>query len=145
MSNLPEDLMDLVFFPDMDAKLLALSQLAEKEDWGYRSTPERRKLPVLFNYLVYTYKRLVQEEKIEYSTDKQQLCFNTGLVTEKQEEIFVVASTNRIPDRQPWHFTAWCKRSANELRGFQNLPEVAEYYLDPSVLVFDLSPSWCLI
>lgn len=133
----PEQLLDLVFIPDLNQKFADLAQLVEPEDWGYRNTVEPRPNPVLFNYIVFTYKKLVSEGKIEISTDGQNLCFNTGLVTENQEEVLFLAKVNRIPDRQHWHFSGWFKKSANELRGFSTLPDIAEYYSDPSVLLFD--------
>ena len=93
--------------------------------------------PVLFNFVVYTFKRLVEEDKVEFSDNRQQVCFNTGLVTTNQEEIFFLGSANRVQNRQPWYFDGWFKRSAHQLSNFSSLPDLAEYYTDPASLVFD--------
>ncbi|MCB1330411.1 MAG: DUF3825 domain-containing protein [Maritimibacter sp.] len=137
MPEFTDRLLDLAFIPDADGRFEELAELAEEEDWGYRNSPEPRPNPVLFNYIVFTYKRLVEEHKVEISPDGQSITFNTGLVTENQEEIFFLGNVNRIPDRQPWHFQGWYKRSAQELSVFPTLPDLAEYFSDPSVLVFD--------
>lgn len=138
MDAFPDRLQDFVYIPDTDAKFENLKSLAEPEDWGYRISAEPRPNPVLFSYVVFTYRRLAEERKIEYSEDRAQLCFNTGLVTKNHEEIFLLASANKLQGKQPWFFSGWHKRSANELRGFSHLPDIAEYFTDPSVLVFDL-------
>ena len=134
----PEKLFDLVYFHEMDKKLDELSSLAEKENWDYQYTKTNQNKPVLFNYLQYTYQRLSQEEKIEISSCGQWLTFNTGLVTDNQESIFILCekSSHHSP-RAPWLFKAWKRKGEYEMQKFQTLPDMAHYFDDPSLLVFD--------
>jgi hypothetical protein len=135
----PEALFDLVFIPRIDDRLGELAAMAEPEEWGYRNasgSPHR--LPILHNYLHHTYSRLAQEGKIAVSDDGQLISFNTGLVTSNQEPIFLLANHNHLPDaRQPWHFQYWRRRGEHELTRFSELPDMAHYFDDPSVLVLD--------
>jgi hypothetical protein len=137
MPDFPDELMNLAYFPLRDERIGDLAQLAEPEDWGYRHTDSPYPKPILFNYISYTYKRLREQDKVCLSDDGQALIFNTGLVTPNQEEIFCLMDVNRIPDRQPWHFKSWSKRSSYELGNFSALPEIATYFDDPAVLVLD--------
>jgi hypothetical protein len=85
MTVWPESLRDLVFIPRIDERLDELAALAEPEEWTWHSTPATRPKPVLFSYLLQTYKRLAEEGKIVVSGDGTQLTFNTGLATPNQE------------------------------------------------------------
>jgi hypothetical protein len=137
MSDFPEDLMDLAFFPRREELLDELAHLAEPEDWEYRNSPNAQPKPILWNYIAHTYKRLRDQDRVHLSEDGQALVFNTGLVSANQEDIFCLFSVNRIPDRQPWHFKSWSKRNSPELGKFASLPAIATYFDDPSVLVLD--------
>lgn len=137
MTDFPDDLMDLCFFPRREELLDQLAALAEHEDWDYRYTPNVQPKPILWNYLSHTYKRLRDQERVHLSEDGQALVFNTGLVTNNQEEIYCLMDVNRIPDRQPWHFKNWSKRNSADLGKFTALPAIATYFDDPSVLVLD--------
>jgi len=134
----PDILFDLAFIPRMDEKLQELAALAEPEEWAYHHGGSVHPKPNLYNYLLYTYKRLAEEEKIAISGDGQELTFNTGLVTPNQEPIFALFNQNRWPNApQPWHFHAWVRKGHSELNQFAHLPEMAHYVDDPAVLVFD--------
>jgi len=80
---------------------------------------------------------LAEENKVEVSDDGQRVSFNTGLVTQNQEAIFAIFNHNTIPDRQPWHFQCWCRKGQHDLTSFSHLPDMAHYFDDPSLLVFD--------
>lgn len=134
----PEKLFDLVYFNEMDKKLDILASLAETEDWDYQLTQTTQNKPVLFNYLQYTYQRLAQEEKVEVSIDGQWLTFNTGLVTNNQEPIFLLCEKSSHPTpRAPFYFKSWKRKGEYEMQKFQTLPDMAHYFDDPSLLVFD--------
>ncbi|WP_367304963.1 DUF3825 domain-containing protein [Actinobacillus suis] len=129
-------------FPDIDKSLTDLSTLAEYEDWDYKNTQSSRKLPVLYNYIQYTYTKLAQEGKLEISIDGQYLTFNTGLVTSNQEPIFAFCSTNRNTPKNgnklsPWYFNGWKRKGEFEMQKFTLLPDMAHYFDNPSDLVFD--------
>lgn len=138
-STWPDALYDLVFIPRIEDRLEELARIAEPEEWHYQNTPTDHRVPILFNYLRYTYARLAEEEKIAVSDDGQCIVFNTGLVTPNQEPLYLFANQNRLSDaRQPWHFQEWCRRGENELVRFSQLPDMAHYFGDPAGLVFDL-------
>jgi hypothetical protein len=138
MSNWTDKLFDLIYIPVMDEKLDELANLAESENWDYQNTDSKNKLPVLFNYIQYTYSRLAQENKITISDDGQCLTFNTGLVTPNQEPIFAFANTNRNHDSNVnWFFQGWRRRGEYDMTKFSSLPDMAHYLDSPSALVFD--------
>jgi hypothetical protein len=138
-NKFPEWLFDLIYFPDADSKWKDLKIDAEEEDWGGIEEDENgHVLPMLHNYLSYTYKRLAQQGKIEISKDGQYLSFNTGLVSRNQEPIFCYCSVNRNEGAsQPWFFNGWKKKGEYVMTSFDDLPEMAEYIDDPSVLIMD--------
>ncbi|BCN93243.1 hypothetical protein THMIRHAM_10280 [Thiomicrorhabdus immobilis] len=138
MAIWPDRLFDLIYFPVMDDKLDELAALAEPESWDYQNTESTRHKPVLFNYIQYTYSKLVEENKIVLSDDGQAITFNTGLVTPNQEAIFAYATTNRNQgSTSPWFFNDWKRKGEHELTKFSDLPDMAHYFDDPSTLVFD--------
>lgn len=134
----PEDLYDFAYITALDNRLDELAAEAEPEDWAYQHSESERQLPVLWNYIRYTYRRLREEEKIAMSDDGKNACFNTGLVTEHQEPIFASFEANEIPDRQPWFLKGWLRKGSSELNRFGQLPDIAHYFDDPSCLVFDV-------
>lgn len=136
--DLPESLMQFALIPRIDEKIAELAAMAEPEDWAYTNTPSDRDNPVLYNYLRYTYKRLAEEKKIAVSQDEKWCCLNTGLVTPNQEPIYAVFQENRFDDRESfWHFSCFCRRGEHALSRFSSLPEMANYFDDPSLLLFD--------
>lgn len=136
MTDFPDNLFDLAYLPGHSDGFPELADLAEDEDWNYKFTENSQTNPILTNYISYTYKRLVEENKIAVSRDGQNLCFNSGLVTENQEEIFAFFGANR-KESQPWYLIGWRKSSANDLSSFSKLPDLASYFDDPSTLLFD--------
>ena len=73
---------------DWDSRLQVLAGLAEKERWTYRSVPDPSPLPVLASYIRYTFLRVHEQGKV--TETGRFSCFNTGLLTPNQEEIFGV-------------------------------------------------------
>lgn len=137
MTEWPEDLFEFAFMPDRDQRLDELAHIAEQEDWRYQHTQTEHVHPILFNFIRYTYRRLAKEQKIALSDDGQHSCFNTGLVTAHQEPIFASFETNRLEEAQPWYFKGWFRRGQRELNRFAELPDIAQYFEDPSCLVYD--------
>lgn len=123
------------WIPDIDNQLASLATMAMQEDWSYRHTADHRPRPVLFSYFVHTFERIEEQDKIV--TQDDWACFNTGLVTPNQEEIFALFQKNRVPDRQPWYFQKFCSESDRALIQFAHLPEIATYFDDPSELLYD--------
>jgi cold shock CspA family protein len=138
-------------FADMGNEEVWLKQLAAKaeyEDWTYRFTPNPCSNPILRSYLIYTFARLEAEseardepdKKIQFGDDggRRYACFNTGLVTEDQEQIFALFGENSRPADAPWRLDGFYAESEVPLLGkFKRLPELANYFDDPSVLLYD--------
>ena len=142
MNTWPEKLFDFAFIPlgpmSVSSNLQALCDLAEDEDWGYHHVgPAEHEHPVLYQYVKSTYERVAEEGKIELSEDDQFACFNTGLVTNNQEPIFASFEENRKEDAMPWYFKGWYRKGQWELNKFPKLPDMANYFDDPSCLVLD--------
>lgn len=109
--------------------------MAMAELWDYQQSPSGR-LPILYNYLHHTFKKVLEEGKVLFEAESA--VFDTGLVTENKEEIYGYFQINRHPTSTvKWFFAGWKKKSARELTRFANLPDVANYFRDPSDLIFD--------
>ncbi|MEW6530382.1 MAG: DUF3825 domain-containing protein [Thermodesulfobacteriota bacterium] len=137
MEPWPSDLFAFAWIPEINAQLQKLAGKAEEEDWSYHHTASEYPLPILYNYVRYTYRRIAEERKIALSEDGQFACFNTGLVTDHQEPLFASFEINRKEGAQPWFFKDWFRRGQRELNIFPELPDMAHYFDDPSCLVLD--------
>lgn len=151
--------------PYWESKIAFLATISP-EPWDYlNSDPENRFLPVLSNYLYYTFSRLRKEERLynekriaiattEYSyRDKKTkkllkkeiecACFNTGLATKYQEEIFAYFSKNALKKTKidpDWVLNKFCKSSDHEMSAFLEKPEWANYFKemeDHSDILYD--------
>ena len=139
MDTWPADLFDFAWFPSRDEKIKELAEQVELEDWDYHNHKTEYERPILFNYIRYTYSRLAEEKKINLSENGDSACFNTGLVTANQEPVYASFETNRWEDaKQQWFFKGWFRRGRWELNRFSQLPDLAHYFDEPSVLVFDI-------
>lgn len=116
-----------------------LATLAEPEDWDYRYTQSSTPLPVLANYLKYTFLRLQETGKLvetEYR-GRRTVGFNTGLVTPNQQQIFAVFSEQ---SSQPGRFQLdeFLPEGRRMLEIFgADEPPLARYFDDPTDLLFD--------
>jgi len=136
--DFPELFRDFVMMPRFGDDIDGLSRLAESEEWDYQHTPPTNPHPILRNYITYTYRRLTEEKKICITSDEEYCCWNTGLITPSQEPIYILLSKNKLASSQPyWHFWKFARKGEWELNKFPVLPEMAHYFDDPSVLVFD--------
>jgi len=137
-----DDLYAFAYLGDIPGKLKWLADLAAPENWEYRHAPPvgDRPFPVLLNYLKYTFKRLKEENKVLEAN--RVVCFNTGLVTPLQEEVFAFLQPNEVSGRQPWFLAAFCPESDRRLLAFSTLPQRAQYFDDPSELLYDSRKSF---
>lgn len=110
--------------------------------------------PVLESYITYTFLRLHKEGKIKYATKNDRgrelkyACFNTGLATVKQEDIFAYfehRSNNylcRINEgylKQPtWIFKCFDRESNRMMNNFAEKPELANYFQNAEELIYEL-------
>lgn len=130
-------LYDFAYIHNIDDRLKELASIAESENWDYKHSPNPGPLPILYYYFHYTFERVQKQNKITYTKDGNFSCFNTGLVTLHQESIYALFSKNTLPDKEPWRFVKFCRKGEYELSKFKALPDIATYFEDPSVLVFD--------
>ena len=90
----------------------------------------------------YTFLRLQQQNYIQYSEDSTRACFNTGLQTPEEKDIFALFYKNKNAKeyRAPrWTLYGFVDSYSSKLKDFHPLPPIAEYYSDTSELIFDLS------
>lgn len=123
------------WFPDFNKSIQELKALAMNENWDHCKNPTGRN-PILVNYVHHTFDKIQNEGKIE--VDGEFSCFNTGLVTENQEEIYGYFQNNKRPGTTiPYYFIGWRKSSDRDLSKFSKLGEIASYISDPSDLIYD--------
>jgi len=135
-----KSLRDFAIVPSIQDQLAALEQIAEPEDWSYKNTSTTFDRPVLYNYIQRTFVRVQEQQKIAASSNGEHACWNSGLVTVHQEPIYMLLDQNLKKDQAgqpPWHFRSFCRQGQYELNYFDQLPEMASYFEDPSCLVFD--------
>lgn len=128
---------------DWDDRLKTLAEMAEPERWTYLQAPSHSPLPILDSYIKYTFVRSFDQTTI---VDTDQLaCFNTGLLTPGQEEIFGLFTISDDYDRtQPisftnkkWWLKSWARSGDRMLTDFMEFPRLVEYWNDPKELIFD--------
>lgn len=136
--DFPSDFYEFGFMPKFDENIEYLKGMTEPEDWGYQNTHVNHSHPILRNYIKYTYQRIAEEKKISVTADEEYCCWNTGLITTSQEPIFILFEQNKLTDSKPyWHFWKFCRKGEWELNRFSSIPDMAHYFDDPSVLVYD--------
>ena len=128
---------------DWDSRLQTLATMAEPEPWNYRSVPSSSPAPVLDAYIRYTFLRVHDQQRIAEVAELA--CFNTGLLTQSQEEIFgVFCLSERYDPTSPesiankrWFLMKWARSGERVLTDFPELPRLASYWTDPSELIFN--------
>jgi hypothetical protein len=122
-----------------------LARLAKEEEWHFRrlnfnAKYEHQTVPVLTNYLNYTFLRLQDEGKIRYSAENDKACFNTGLQTDRGKDIFATFFKNKRAaefNQSDWTLYAFVDSYSDKLEAFHPLPEIARYIYDVNDLVFN--------
>lgn len=126
-----------------EAPFQKLARMAKPEDWNFSTSTFKSNsasYPILTNYLNYTFIRLQEQNKISFSEDGDKACFNTGLQTPTEKDIFATFFRNKKAKEysaSDWTFFGFFDSYSEKLRDFQPLPELASYITDPSDLVFD--------
>ncbi len=117
------------------SKLEYLANLAMKEEWNFSNTWDV--YSILRSYILYTFNKVKEEWKLLELWDYSSM--NTWLVTENQEEIFMLFEKNKIqwPGKPPWYFKSFHKESDIEMCAFPTLPKRANYFENPSDLIYD--------
>lgn len=134
---------DFAKIADWDDRLATLAEMAEPERWHNLHIPAKNSHPILERYIAHTFIRTYDQQKIVIAD--QVACFNTGLLTPGQEEIFGVFSVSDTYDRsQPisqnnkkWWLKSWARSGDRVLTDFMEFPALTEYWNDPKDLIFD--------
>jgi hypothetical protein len=134
---------DFAKIASWDDRLRSLAAIAEPERWDYRCVPTKKTLPILRSYIEHTFARASEQQKL-VEADRS-ACFNTGLLTAGQEEIFGIFTVSETydktqppsPSNQKWWLKSWARSGEYSLTDFMELPPLAEYWSDPSLLLFD--------
>jgi len=129
-----------------EAPFERLARIAKDEDWSFHRQEFKNQyinqdFPILTNYLNYTFLRLQEEDKIQFSEEGDKACFNTGLQTPRGKDIFATFfKNNEAVDReQPdWTLYAFVDSYSDKLEPFHPLPNIATYIEDVNDLVFNL-------
>ncbi len=129
-------------FQDFDQSIEELHALEASNDWEYREMASEKPHPILRSYIFHTFDRVEKEGKVIESSKvgpKRFACFNTGLVTPRQEPIFgVFQSKPHIQSSEPpWMFRGFLKESDHALTHFAEKPGLANYFTDPAELLYD--------
>src|SRR5439155_12009456 len=124
-------LLDFAYVGKVDDFLQNLADMAMPEKWNYSRSEDTRPYPILFSYLNHTFMRLKEQNKVVNKDGFH--CFNTGLVTDHQQEIFVIfkETDKRVS------FYKFCNESDNSMSYYSPLPEKATYFTNPADLIFD--------
>lgn len=125
------ELHDDVYFGDINQKFSELAELAP-ENWNVSGRTDNS---VLKNYLRYTYKKLDEEGKI--IKNNGYALFNTGLFTEYYEAIYAYMESNMAGGSQPFYLKSFTTPYELGAMGISELPERANYFDQPDLLVFD--------
>lgn len=108
-----------------------LYKMMKSEPWYFSNDPHNASLA---SYINYTFYRLQTEQKIVYSLDNQYAAFNTGLVDNRDNEIYALFA-RESGYRQEWVYRAFCIRGTGDGKilseKFIEFPEKADYALDP--------------
>lgn len=138
----PADLFEFAWMPpNFDAKLEDLAGRAQPERWEEPDYPGTMKLPILGNYIRYTFRRLVEEDKVAFATDengRQVAAFNTGLFTRHYESLFATFEANTNTEKQPWVLKGWSTLADSRMRPFSSIDvKPARYFSRPDDLIYD--------
>lgn len=127
-----------------ETPFLKLAYLAKEEDWDYKRTEfvhqyQSQKVPILTNYLNYTFLRLQEEKKIRYSEEGDKACFNTGLQSPRGKDIYATFFRNKSAkerDQPDWTLYTFADSYSDKLETFYPLPPIASYISNVEDLVF---------
>lgn len=139
---MPYELFGFAYFPYFDSVIESLAErIAENESWDF-GNPQVKSYTILKNYLDHTFRKLRTEGKIAYTSDNQHSCFNTGLVTRNQEDIFAFFEGYRNPrpgSTFKYCFKAFLKKSDSLLLQYfsNSIPDVANYFNNPELLIYN--------
>lgn len=126
------DVYNYLFWGDYNKRISDLAGMAINESWSFSGKNDNS---ILKNYLKYTFYKLQEENKV---LETEEYCiFNTGLFNDYYEQIFVVGEKDLTPQEVKWKYKCFCTKYELGYLEIQDYPERADYFSDPSLLVFD--------
>ncbi|MFJ6017466.1 DUF3825 domain-containing protein [Streptomyces sp. NPDC092952] len=115
-----------------------LANIASHEPWGEAARPNSEDIGILLYYITNTFARAVDEGTILPDFENQAAVFNTGLLTENQEDIYgIFTATTSHGNIKPWSLKDWFVSSNGQLERFPELPGPVVHSEEPSDYYFD--------
>ena len=153
MTSIQTELFSFAYIPSWYEQLYELAQFAMPEPWRFRS-PEFKsqndETPILERYI----QQIFRKQAIDYNYAPDQIkqdaifyirnniaCFNTGLLTSKLRNIYMVFEKNKRMDAmRQWYFKAFVDESSPMLKYVSPLPDRPAYPIKQWNTYFD--PDW---
>lgn len=124
---------DFTYCGDYNRQIQNLSrQVPEK--WSFDNSDDNS---ILKGYLEHTFQRVYEEGKLLLTRDYA--LFHTGLLNQYYQPLYAFFVPNLVPERQDWYLDGFFTEYHLLNCGITELPARAEYFTDPSDLVFDTS------
>ena len=134
---------NFAFLGSWSAFLTELAEKAIPESWDFAGS-DHKDYQILIQYIKYTFYRLMRENKICISGDRQFACFNTGLVDRHYDDIYACFQPNDPGSETEWKFSGFCTAASRTLGKqvvyyFSPLPQPPRYFEHGDQLFFDTS------
>lgn len=121
-----------------------LAELAAKaidEEWDFPNS-KYRSHQILIQYIKYTFSRLLRENKVCISSDREFAAFNTGLADKHYDDIYACFVPNDPGSDTEWKFTGFCTAASGVLgkqliHYFSPKPEPPSYFSRNEDLFYD--------
>ena len=129
------DIYEYMYWGDYNLQIQKLADKAIPEKWSFENKNDNY---ILKNYLKYTFNKLQEENKI-IETDTY-CVFDTGLFSEYYAPIYAYGESYKNPSENTskWYFKGFKdKYELGALDIIEKFPERADYFSDPSKLVFN--------
>lgn len=122
-----------------------LANMAKPEEWNFIRAEYQKpgiRFPILGNFLNNTFLRLQQLNRLRFTPDGRFACFNTGLQTPDEKDIFATFSRNWKSDQNSnvcdWIFAGFFDSYSKQVTRFRPLPDLATFIEDATDLVLDI-------
>ena len=128
------DIYDYMYWGDYNLQIQKLAEKALAEKWSFEDKDDNY---ILKNYLKYTFNKLQEEGKV-IETDTY-CVFDTGLFSHYYEPIYAYGELYKNPSENTakWYFKGFKDTYELGSLDIERFPERADYFSDPSRLVFD--------
>lgn len=124
-----------------DSKLEYLTKIAENETWFLKEGDST--MSVIFYYIIHTFDRLFEQEKIVIDSSETVAIANTGLMNPQGEEIFYffvksLSYDSNDPNSCYWHFKSFILENDSKFISLSlPKPTIATYFEDYNELYYN--------